>query len=188
MAGKRRPYLAKRMHHADRDDDEHADDQQRGEHLSDDGDQTRLADGQRKHGREEQRREQQHVHGITEQRDDGHFIGGGSGTRLGDDHARAQDDGGVEHQTGNLAQRPLDGDVRAARRVEREDAQAGQRNVDQDEAQKADHPVGSAFHAQKRREDQVSGTEEHGEQRQTGDQSVFLQECSFMDFHSNSLL
>lgn len=50
------------------------------------------------------------------------------------------------------------------------------------------NPIGSAFHAQKRRENKVPGTEEHGEQGQSGNQSVFLQECSFMELRPKCLL
>ena len=188
MAGKRGPDLTERIHDAGDDDHEHAEHQQRGEHLADDADQTRLTNGKRKHHREEQRGKRQHVHRIAEQRDHRHLVGGGGRTRLGDDHAGAQDDGGVEHQPRHSPQRTLDGYVSTTCSIEREDAQTGKRHIDQDEAQKADYPIGSAFHAQKRRENKVPGTEEHGEQGQSCDQSVFLQECSFMELRPKCLL
>lgn len=51
------------------------------------------------------------------------------------------------------------------------DAHAGE-NLYQEEAEKADDPVLSAGFSQKRRENQVPGPEEHGEQGKAGDKNL----------------
>ena len=73
-----------------------------------------------------------------------------------------------------LAELALDGEDGAAGTVDGHHADAGDDHVHEDEAGQAQWPVPAALQAEKRREDEIARSEEHGEQRQSDYQRVLV--------------
>lgn len=129
-----RAHRSQRVHDAGDDHDHDAGHQKRREHLTHHIDDARRPQGQQKHHGEECDRKRQQPDDVAEPGGNGHLEGSGGAARRSDEHAHAQDGGGVQRQAGLLAQGILDGEDGAPRVVDGEHAHAGDHHVEEHEA------------------------------------------------------